>query len=207
MVEAFRQSDEKEKKVFDAVSPMLIICGTALDAFFAGAETAYPLGDVLFNLDRAPLANAVTRETFRKGFFAFFQLFKRPGTFEYYLDVFRAIFGENVDVEFTIPAPGHLFINITALDLVLVDFISRSIVANQYVFDEVLDHEGDNIAFQTVEGIKTQSELDAVLIELTPAGIFVQATLGTAPGEYVTFITEDEDYLTTEEGDTLSGYV
>ena len=57
------------------------------------------------------------------------------------------------------------------------DFLSRSIVDNAYVYDEVVDHSGDFIAFQGVLGIKTQPELDALMIELHPDGIFVEAEL------------------------------
>src|SRR5690606_13222941 len=99
-----------------------------------------------------PLVGVITRETFRSSFFAIHQLFTRPGTFEFYLDVFRAVWGDDVEVEFSIPQSGVLQINIEALDVQLSIAAARRIVNNSYVYDEIIlqggDYDGNNLAFQ-----------------------------------------------------------
>ncbi len=173
----FKDTDDKEAKIRDAALPFLEGLGVERDAFLAGAFTCFVLGDVLFELKISPLADSIPQDAFRASFYAIHNLFTRPGTFEFYLDVFRAIFGASVDVEFVIPEPGHLQINIESLSVLQEDFLARRIVNNVYVFDEVVDEDGDNIAFQEALGIKTQSEIDALVAELYPAGLIVEADL------------------------------
>ena len=180
-MQAFKETDEKEEKVVATAFPVLDLISNDRTDFFDGAYEAFPLGDVLFDLDRDPLVGVITRETFRSSFFAIHQLFTRPGTFEFYLDVFRAVWGDDVEVEFSIPQPGVLQINIHALDVQLNIAVARRIVNNSYVYDEIMlqggDYDGDTLAFQGTQGIKTQNETDALISELHPAGVFVQATL------------------------------
>lgn len=196
MVEAFRQTDAVEKKVADAASPALALCGDALDDFFAGAETCFRLGDVIFELKRAPLVDAISQETFRRGFYAIFDLFTRPGTFEYYLSVFRAIFGENVYVEFSIPAPAHLKITLTVLDTSLENAAYREVEGMAYVVGDILTTEGDELIFQVDLGPKSQSEFDIIMLELVPAGIFLDGELTT---EFTALLDEDGEVLTDED--------
>ncbi len=176
-MQLFKESDAKEVKVRDCVLPLLQNLGVERDAFYNGAYTCFEFGDVLIALNASPLADTISAEAFRTGFFAIHELFTRPGTFEFYLEVFRAIFGDDVDVEFVVPAPGRLQINIESLTTLTADFLSRSIVDNVYERDEVVDHDGFNIAFQGTVGIKTQSEMDALMVELHPAGLFVETDL------------------------------
>lgn len=180
-MQAFKETDEKEEKVVATAFPVLDLISNNRTDFFDGAYEAFPLGDVLFDLDRDPLVGVVTREIFRSSFFAIHQLFTRPGTFEFYLDVFRAVWGDDVEVEFSIPQPGVLQINIQALDVQLNIAMARRIVNNSYVYDEIIlqggDYDGDNLAFQGTQGIKTQNETDTLMFELHPAGVFVQTTL------------------------------
>jgi hypothetical protein len=80
-------------------------------------------------------------------------------------------------VDFTVPAPGKLNIDIEAAGVELADFISRYIEDNTYLFDEVIDDEGDNIVFQSVKGFQSQYELEQMLFEMVPAGIFTTISL------------------------------
>lgn len=176
-IQLFKQNDDRDQKVKAAVEPIFSEIDSSRDDFYDGAWTASPLGDVLYQLSRDPTAGVVTQDTFRQAFPAIHEIFSRPGTFEFYLEVFRAIWGQDVEVEFEVPDPGELLINIEALTAQQDDWIARSIVDNKYVFDEIVDHEGDNIAFQTRQGIKTQKEVDALILEIYPAGVWVQTTL------------------------------
>lgn len=173
----FKDTDEKEKKFALCFSPILEDINRSLDQFHDGAYTCFKLGEVLLALKRSPMVGVVSDETFIQSFAAIHQFFTRPGTFEFYLEVFRKIWGDDVEVEFTIPEPGKLEIAIDALSASEDFAMARYIVDNQYFFDELIDHEGDNLIFQTTQGIKTQAETDALLRELHPVGVWVEATL------------------------------
>lgn len=173
----YKTGDEKEKKVADAAAPVLTLIGTELDDFFAEAFKAYPLGDVLYTLGVDPMAGVITQDVFRISFPAIHDLFTRCGTFEFYMEVFRSIWGPDVEVVFTVPSPGVLEINITAINTSQANFLEREIISEQYIYNEVTDHTPDFLMFQDTIGIKTQREVDALINELSPAGVFVTAEL------------------------------
>lgn len=200
MVEFFKKNDEVERRVYEAGQPAFAETGAALDEFFAGAETCFELGDIIYRLKRAPLVDAIDSETFRRSFFAIFQLFTRPGTFEYYLELFRAIFGRGVFVQFFIPSPGVLNISIHVAAEALDNFVARSIVNNAYVYERVVTHSGEGILFQTTFGPKTQQEINLIIEELYPAGIVVNASMSDSNLEMT---DEDESPLTDEDGNPL----
>lgn len=176
-MQPFKANDQTEQKLTAAAGGVLDRISSDRSDLLHGAFQCFKLGEVLFDLDRDPLAGVITRETYRSSFFAIHDLFTRPGTFEFYLEVFRAIWGPEVEVEFTVPGPGRLQINIQALTIITEPFLQRRIVDNQYVFEEVTDHDGDPILFQVTQGIKTQSETDALMFELQTGGVFVETTL------------------------------
>lgn len=179
-LQRFKETDEKETKIIDAVMPTLEPLGLDRDAFFDQAFLCFLLGDVLYDLERDPMSGVITRDVFRTSFFAIHELFTRPGTFDFYLQVFRAIWGDNVDVEFVVPDPGHLQINVEALDLVSFVIQGRIIEDGVYVYYDIIDHDGDVILGLSTQGIKTQNEVDALIHELAPNGIFVEAILTIA---------------------------
>lgn len=176
-LQSFKPNDLTEAKVRDAFLPLLNQLGIDRDSFYEGAYQSYVLGDVIYELKASPLAGPITQDIFRQSYFAIHDFFTFPGTFEFYLDVFRAVWGVDVGVEFEIPAPGKLIINIHALTVQVDDLLARRIVSNAYVYDEVLDHAGNNIGLQGKMGIKTQSEADALIKELYPAGLWVEINL------------------------------
>ena len=171
------KGDDTENKFINSGLPVLNARSFQKDLFFADAYQCQVLGDVLFDTKRSPLSNAIIQTIFRESFSELFQAFIDGGTFEAYLVVFRKIFGDDVDVDFTIPAPGKLQIDITATGFEISNFIVRTIVDNAYVFDNVVDEVGDNIVFQTIKGFETQYELEQMLFELVPSGIYTIITL------------------------------
>lgn len=177
-VQPFRANDATEAK-FRELAGAIEPVSTALDEFYAGAYTAEPLGSVLHALDRSPLTKILDEATFRRSFAALHEYFTRAGTFEFYLSLFRAIFGESVIVTFTVPAAGKLEIDIDVLAVELNTFLARRIVDNEYVYDDVVQTGGgsDDVLFQGTTGIATQAELDALMRELRVDGVFTTATL------------------------------
>ncbi len=173
----FFKGDEKELKFYNSGLGTLNLLSSAKDDFNTDAYSNGPLGDLIFDSGRSPLSNAIPREIFRGAFREIFDAFIEVGTFEAYLTVFRKIFGEGVIVEFTVPGPGQLNIDIEADGVELSKFISRYVQDNVYVFDYVIDHEDNNIVFQTIKGFQSQYELEKMLFEMVPAGIYTEINL------------------------------
>lgn len=177
MADQLFKGDELELKFYNSLKTVFDTVSAQKDLFNEGAYTTYALGEMIWDAGRAPLTNAIVRNIFREAFPEIVQAFIEVGTFEAYLSVFRKIFGDDVDVEFTVPAPGKLGIDIVATGLDISDFIARYISGNDYYFDEVVDHENDNIAFQGVKGFQTQYEVEQMLFEMVPDGIYTTISL------------------------------
>lgn len=152
------------------------------DTFFDECFECFKLGEVIWDSGRSPLSNAIERAIFRESFPEIFDAFVAGGTFEAYLTVFAKIFGEDASVEFTVPAPGKLEINIEADGVELSEFIARYISSNAYVLDTIITQDAvDTIVFQTIKGFQSEYELEQMLFEMVPGGIFttITLTLGT----------------------------
>ncbi len=184
-MQKFNQNDEVEQQFIEAGTPAFDIVDIGKDEFFEEAFQAAPLGDLLWENDLAPLSRAILQTIFRESFSDIIESFIAGGTFESYLTVFRKIFGEGVEVTFdaenltagSMLAPGKLNIDIVAEGFEISDFVARSIEDNAYLFEEVIDDEGDNIVFQTIKGFQSQYELEQMLFEMVPGGIFTEITL------------------------------
>jgi hypothetical protein len=185
MSQRFKATDALEEKFFQAGKGVFDSGSQLRTNFFNEAYEVELLGKLIFDDRRSPLANAIDELVFREVFNELFTSFQSAGTFEAYLSVFRKVFGDDVSVTFTIhdpedeesPAPGMLGIDIVAAGFQVSDFVARYIENNAYVFDEVVDDEGDNIAFLTVKGLSSQYELEQMLTEMVPAGIVPTITL------------------------------
>lgn len=171
------KGDEKEKKIYLSGDGMLSSISLSLSEYFEDVYGSKPLGEFLYDEKRFPLTNAIKREIFIGCFQELFQAWAFCGTFESYILVFKKIFGEDVEIVFTVPGPGKLVIDITATGLQDYEFLARSIVDEAYVSDTVVDEVDDTIVFSTVQGIETQSELEKVLFTMVPNGIYTTVSL------------------------------
>jgi hypothetical protein len=173
----FFKGDPIELKMAEVASGLLEAKSLALTEFFEGCYSTRPFGAMIYDEGRSPLSNAIVRQIFIETFSEIFEAFRFAGSFESYLLVFRKIFGEDVGVTFTVPAPGKLGIAIAAEGIEFSKFVARKIVNNAYVFEEIVDEEGDNIVFQNIKGFQSQYELEQMLFEMVPGGIYTEITL------------------------------
>lgn len=173
----FFKGDDLEQKFFNAGDPIIANLSAQKSEFFEQAFATMTLGDLLFDTGRAPLANAIPRAVFRESFSTIFDAFLVGGSFESYLTVFRSVFGNDVTVTFTVPGPGKLNIDVEASGLQTSFFRVREIVNEAYVFSTLKDRDADSIMFRTVKGLESQAELERMLFEMVPAGIYTQITL------------------------------
>jgi hypothetical protein len=177
--------DPKEEKLAEVTLPVLASKSTELTNFYNGCYSCFPFGAMLYDEGRTPLSNAIEREIFIESFGEVFEAFTVAGSFESYISVFKKIFGDATEINFEVhdpddeesPAPGCLNIDIIAAGVQLSDFAARYIESNEYVYDEIVDDEGDNIAFQTLKGFQSQYELEQMLFEMVPDGIYTEITL------------------------------
>ena len=178
----FFKGDATELKYYESGKGILDILQLQIDLFAAGAYETYVLGDMIHDSGRSPLCNAIRKEIFRQAFKEIFEAFVVAGSFESYLTVFRKIFGDEVTVEFTVPGPGQLEIDIEADGVELSDLVVRQIVNNAYQFFNLVDQESNeiNIAVQTIKGFQSQYELEQMLFEMVPGGIYtvINLTIG-----------------------------
>lgn len=176
-MQKFSQNNAQEDKIIAAGIVAFENMGISLDEFYEDCFEANPLGEVIWNLKASPLANAIDLPIFRRSFNEIFQTFNFAGTFESYISIFKKIFGETTEVTFTVPGPGELDISIEAPGLELFDWASRIIEDDAYVNYTMVDEVGDIIGLQTILGFTTEAELQLMLRELVPAGLYVTITL------------------------------
>mgnify|MGYP003395307333 CR=1 FL=1 len=176
-MQSFKNGDVLEKKFENSAAPVLNQLSIDKNQFLAGCQECGPLGDMIFESKRAPLSNAIKQSIYRTSFKEIFDAFIGVGTAEAYLTVFRKIFGINVAVTFTVPAAGKLNIDIVAAGVEISTFVARYIEDNVYLFDDVIDTDLNNIVFQGIKGFQTQYELEKMLFEMVPGGIFTTITL------------------------------
>ena len=171
------KGDPIEIKFDEAGAPLLDGISADRTEFFNDAYDTAPLGDLLQVTGRAPLSNAIPNDIWRGSFAEIFNSFLLAGSAESYLTVFRKIFGENVEVTFTIPGPGKLLIYIVTSDLETFHWVGRHVEDNAYVYDNIVTQDGDQLIFQSIKGFQSEYELNAMLFEMVPAGIWTVITL------------------------------
>lgn len=176
-MQKFKENDALEDKVEAIAEPLLTVIGSDLDTMLADADESGPFGDMIWESQRSPLASAIRKEIFRVGFKQIFESYVSVGTFEAYITVWKKIFGDSVDITFTVPGPGELDIEIETDIVELHDLVARRIESNIYLFDDLVDYNGDNILVQTIKGFQTQYELEQMLFEMIPVGVYTTISL------------------------------
>lgn len=156
---------------------ILDFAGEQKDDFFDGAYSCFVLGELLYDSARAPLANAIDRVIFRELFSTIFDAFIVAGTFESYISIFQNIFGDDVDVQFTVPAAGRLQIEVQATGVLEATRLSREIVSGVYVYSDRITTENENRVASIPKGFQTEYEAEQMLFEFVPGGIFTEITL------------------------------
>jgi hypothetical protein len=171
------KGDELELKMYNAGLPALQAISLGLEEAFLGIYECVPMGELLWDEQRVPLTNAIKREIFIQCFKQVFEAWTFCGTFESYLLVFRKIFGDDASIEFTVPGPGKLQIDIETFGAAINPIVVREISGGSYTIYNLVDEVGDNICAQTTLGIETQYELEKILFSMVPNGIYTEISL------------------------------
>lgn len=172
------KGDTTEIKYYESGKAIMDSTSLQRDEFFDDAYACQALGDLIVESNISPLARAIPQEIFRESFPQIVQSFIEVGTFESYISVFKKIFGDDVDINFTVPAPGKLNIDIEAEGIELYNLAVRYIQNNAYIYDDLITQDGvDEIMVQNIKGFQSQYELERMLFEMVPAGIYTEITL------------------------------
>ena len=173
----FFKGDSEELKYYESGRTILESLSSQKTEFFDECYGCFVLGELLYDNNFAPLANAIPRDIFRQSFATLFESFLAAGSFESYITVFQNVFGNDVEITFTVPAPGKLNIDIVAAGLETYGMTIREIIDDAYEYFTLIDDEGDRIVLQAVKGFESQYELEQMLFEMVPAGIYTEITL------------------------------
>lgn len=174
------KGDATEIKFDLSAKPILEQLSSQKDLFFDDAYNCFILGEVLYDSERAPLTTAIDRDVFRELFATIFEAFIVAGTFESYISVFKNIFGDDVVVQFTVPAPGKLEIEIEATGVLAATRLAREIIDGTYVYYERVTVDGDTRVASVPKGFETEYEAEQMLFELVPGGIWTTISLTIA---------------------------
>lgn len=103
---------------------------------------------------------------------------KRVGTLNFYIDIFKLIFGNNADIQFdiTTPSPGVLGITITYVG---AGTYPRVIDSSK---SRIVD-SGDARIVAIINNIITIENIRGVLSKIVPAGVFTKITIKATSGE------------------------
>lgn len=204
------KGDATELKMIACASPAFDLTKAALDEFYEDSYTTKDFLLMLYDEGRMPFSQRVPREIFVGFIRELFERFPETGTFEVYLFVLYSIFGEDADITFDIPDFAELDIQIDTVSDTEFTFISRRFVNGAYVFDEVVDYDGNNLVFRGISGVSDVSELELLFSELVPAGIYLTIGLNfytnyswigedASPAEEFNMVDDDDNQIIFRE--------
>ncbi len=201
-VKLFRPNDLRDQRFSNVFDDLDDGINSDLDTFFNQCYSSYLLGEILWENDLDPIAKVLKLDYYQRAFNAIHDLFTRPGTYEFFLSVFRAMWGADVEVYFTIIQPGQLKIEIFGSTPTYNEILYREIVGNFYVYGNIETEDGDSITAQESTGPQTVEELLMIMSELGVNGIYYSPlVLSADPAEDEAMIITDQQTLAT--GDKL----
>lgn len=177
MIPQYFKGDDIEMRMDAAGKPAFDITNAALDAFFADQGNATPFLLMLYDSGRMPFSDRVPRDSFPAFFREALARFPFTGTFEAYIFILEAIFGQGSGVLFEVPAPGKLEISVNAASSLEFGWQAFEQDGDSQVISDMTDHLGNFITFAGVSGIDSEYELKMLLSEIIPAGIYAEVVL------------------------------
>jgi hypothetical protein len=170
------KGDETEIKMHDAAAPAFDLCDAALEAFYSGAYTANDFLLSLYDQGRMPFSARVPRAAFVDFYKQALVNFPVTGTFEAYIFIIRSIFGETTEIQFEVPAAGKLNILVDAAASTEFGWQVKEYSGGEYVYSDMVTLDDQELQFRGISGIENEAQLNALLSELIPAGIFPTVT-------------------------------
>ena len=171
------KGDELELKIIACCDDLLTSLNTNINEFYSDAYNCKKMAELIYDNDLMPLTNAIRRDIFLNCFIELFEAWSYCGSFESYLTVFTKIFGTGTTIEFTVPGPGKLEIEIEATGFDEHLSIARHIEDDNYIYNYIITQASDNIIFRMLTGIQTQYDCEKLLFTMVPNGIYTEINL------------------------------
>ena len=157
--------------------PILSLASQSKDQMFSEGGSATPYLLMLYDEGRMPFSDRVPRDSFAAFVREAIDRFPFTGTFESYIFILEKIFGTGSGVLFDIPAPGKLEMLVNAAASLEFDLVAREFIDGAYVISNLVDHDDNLLQARGLSGIDSEYELQTLLAELIPLGIFPDITL------------------------------
>lgn len=183
------KGDATELKMVAVADPIFDLTNASLDEFYAEGYNCDQFLLMLYDESRMPFSERVNRETFVSFIKEALVNFPFTGIFESYLFILRSIFGSLSEIEFVVPTPGTLEINVNAISSLEFEFVAREFVDGAYVFYNIVDYDDNILVFRGIAGIDTEYELSLLFSEIMPIGINPDISLTFY--SYFSFIAEE----------------
>lgn len=166
------KGDETELKIQSVADPLLNIVKLGLDDFYANGFRSTPFITMLRDENRIPFSLKIKETFFTAFFLEALENFRFVGSFESYLLILTAAFGAETVINFEVPSPGHLILNVN-FNQQIFELIGREFVDGAYVFYNVASTDSEDITCEGLTGVDTIEELELLFSEITPEGIFL----------------------------------
>ncbi len=172
------KSDDIELIYQAAGEPAFEITRVSLHEFFEFCFDADEFLLMLYDAGRMPFSSRVPREAFVNFIRQAIPDFPATGTFEVYIFMIDALFGDSATIQFTVPAAGKLAIEVNAPGSSLeFDWVAKEIEGGVTMLTQLATLDGDLFVLNGISGIETEAQLQILLAELQPAGIYTTLAL------------------------------
>lgn len=195
------KGDALELKMEEVGIPAMDLCGQALDDYNAGGYDSAPFLLMLYDEGKMPFSDRVPRDSFVAFFREALTRFPFTGTFESYIFIMQSIFGDGSTVLFDVPAPGKIQMLVNAASSLEFNFVAKEFIDGIVQENNVVDSDGNQFTFRGIFGIDSEFELQMLLAELIPAGIFPDITL--AFFSIYSFVDDEDNSIVTDLGDSI----
>lgn len=195
------KGDATELKFEAAAKQAFDVAEIGRDDYFANGYDSSPFLLMLYDEGRMPFSDRVGRDSFVAFYREALANFPFTGSFESYIFILQAIFGEGSGVDFDVPAAGKLEILVNAAASIESEFVAPQVEDGEVVEYNMVDHLGNQLTFAGISGIDSEYELELLLSELIPAGIFPSITL--AFFALYNFVDHDENLIVDHLGNQI----
>lgn len=162
------KGDETELKFYQAGAPLMDAISLDLTSF---SEEAYAAADfllMLYDEGRFPFSDRVPREAFVAFIMGCISNSNFIGTYESYIFLIQSIFGAQSTIFFDETDPGKLNLTVSTSSSLEFDFV----VLDGSTITTLLTADGETLSLFGIAGIENEAELNALLAEFVPAGIY-----------------------------------
>jgi hypothetical protein len=184
------KGDSKELKMQAVAGPLLDLTDVALNSFYSDGYDCNEFLLMLYDEQRMPFQK-LSRLAYIQFIKEALKRFPSAGTFEFYLFILRAIFGDLSEINFELTDPGKISIEVNATSRLEYDLIAREFIDGSYVDYELIDYNFDILTARGLAGIENEYQLGLLFSEILPCGIYPEISLTFY--ERSVFIGEDGD--------------